>query len=154
MNSAHYLSPSELKRKAREELAGNWREVILLHLVPVLISVLLTGGIYGLDLWSISRLANEQGETSVLANFLVSFITIGISFTLLDMIRTEQYKINALKDSFRVFSRPFFIPVFLIQLLQSLFIALWTLVFIIPGIVKGYAYSQAFFIFKDKKVSN
>ncbi|PRY72489.1 DUF975 family protein [Alkalibacterium olivapovliticus] len=151
MNSAHYLSPSELKRKAREELAGNWREVILLHLVPVLISVLLTGGIYGLDLWSISRLANEQGETSVLANFLVSFITIGISFTLLDMIRTEQYKINALKDSFRVFSRPFFIPVFLIQLLQSLFIALWTLVFIIPGIVKGYAYSQAFFIFKDKK---
>lgn len=151
MNSAHSLDPSELKRKAREELEGNWREVILLHIVPVLISVLLAGGIYGFDVRSIPRLINEQNETSILVNFITSFLTIGISFTLLDMIRVQNYKINALRDSFQVFSKKMFLPVFLIQLLQSLFIGLWTLVFIIPGIVKGYSYSQAFFIFKDKK---
>lgn len=151
MEAAHYLSPAELKRKAREELSGKWREVILLHIVPVLITVVLTGGIYGIDVWSMSRLANEQNDTSILANFLVSFLTIGISFTLLDMVRSQDYRIKPLRDSFQVFTKQFFIPVFLIQLLQSLFTALWSLLFVIPGIVKSYAYSQSFYILKDKK---
>lgn len=151
MNAETYLSPASIKRQAREELSGKWKEVILLYLVPFMISLLLTGGIYGFDLASIPRIIVGEEEGNILINFLVTYLTIGISFTLLDMIRSSSYKINPLPDAFQVFSRRFFIPVFLIQLLQTLFIALWTLVFIIPGVIKTYSYSQAFFIFKDKK---
>ena len=151
MNAETYLSPASIKRQAREELSGKWRDVILLYLVPFVISLLLTGGIYGFDLTSIPRIIVGEEEGNILINFLVTYLTIGISFTLLDMIRSSSYKIKPLPDAFQVFSRRFFIPVFLIQLLRTLFIALWTLVFIIPGIIKTYSYSQAFFIFKDKK---
>lgn len=154
MQSAHYLSPSEIKKQAKADLRNKWKPVILLYLVPVLISILLSGGIYGFDFWTIVRLANNEGESSVLANFLVTFITIGISYTLLDIVRSSSYKVNPLGDAFQVFSKNFFIPVFIIQILQGLFIALWSLLFVIPGIVQSYAYSQAFFIYKDSKESN
>ena len=38
----------------------------------------------------------------------------------------------------------------LLGLLQSVFTALWSLLFIIPGIVKSYAYSMAFYIQQDE----
>ncbi len=38
---------------------------------------------------------------------------------------------------------------FLIGFLRSLFIFFWSLLFVIPGIVKSYSYSLAFFVAKD-----
>ncbi len=38
---------------------------------------------------------------------------------------------------------------FVLGLLMNIFIALWSLLFIIPGIVKAYAYSMAFYIKAD-----
>ena len=38
---------------------------------------------------------------------------------------------------------------FLINLLQGVYILLWTLLFIIPGIIKGYSYSMAFYILAE-----
>jgi uncharacterized membrane protein len=40
--------------------------------------------------------------------------------------------------------------VILLALLTSIFTSLWTLLFIIPGIVKAYAYSQSYFIYYDQ----
>ena len=39
----------------------------------------------------------------------------------------------------------------LLGLLQTIFTVLWTLLFIIPGIVKSYAYSMAFYIQQDEQ---
>ena len=39
----------------------------------------------------------------------------------------------------------------LLGILQTVFTALWSLLFIIPGIVKSYAYSMAFFIQQDEQ---
>ena len=38
---------------------------------------------------------------------------------------------------------------FLIFLMQSIFICLWSLLFVIPGIIKSFAYSMAFYIKND-----
>ncbi|MBQ7712562.1 MAG: DUF975 family protein [Clostridia bacterium] len=43
---------------------------------------------------------------------------------------------------------------FLLGFLRSLFIGLWSLLFIIPGIVMSYAYSMAFFIQQESKEKN
>ena len=42
-----------------------------------------------------------------------------------------------------------FVGSLILGILQSLFIVLWSLLFIIPGIVKGYSYSMAFYIQQD-----
>ncbi|MCC5896102.1 MAG: DUF975 family protein [Alkalibacterium sp.] len=151
MQSVNPLSISAIKREAKGHLSGKWREVIQLHLIPVLISIVLTGGIYGFDLFSVTRIINEESEGSLLLNFLITFITVGITFALLDMVRSNTYRISPLKDSFQVFSSKYFVPVFIIQLLQVLFITLWSLLFLIPGIIKSFSYSQAFYVFKDKR---
>lgn len=39
----------------------------------------------------------------------------------------------------------------LLSVVSKIFIVLWTLLFIIPGIIKSYAYSQAFYIQQDQK---
>lgn len=153
MSPSSQLSISEIKKEAKEQLSGRWKEAILLHLIPVAIAVVFTGGIYGLDLVTLGRLYNDGGELDVLVSFLVTFISIGISFTLLDMIRSREYVVKPLPDSIQVFSKKLFLPVFIIQLMQVVFITLWTFLFIIPGIIKTYSYSQAFFIYKDRRDS-
>ncbi|GAB2484484.1 DUF975 family protein [Alkalibacterium psychrotolerans] len=153
MSASTQLSVSDIKREAKEQLSGRWREVILLHLIPVAIAVLFTGGIYGLDLMSLTRIYNTGDQVDLVVSFLVTFISIGISFTLLDMIRSREYTVKPLPDSVQVFSKKLFIPVFIIQLLQVVFVTLWSFLFIIPGIIKSYAYSQGFFIYKDRRNS-
>lgn len=153
MSASTQLSISQIKREAKEQLSGRWREAILLHLIPVAIAVIFTGGIYGLDLMSLTRLYNTGDQVDLVVNFLITFISIGISFTLLDMIRSREFVIQPLQNAVQVFSRKYFLPVFIIQLLQVLFVTLWSLLFIIPGVIKSYAYSQAFFIYKDRRNS-
>ena len=42
------------------------------------------------------------------------------------------------------------IPIFLTWLLSTIFFCLWTILLIVPGIIKGLAYSQAYYIVKDQ----
>jgi len=51
--------------------------------------------------------------------------------------------------SFKFFSRKYFLSDLLIYIIRSIYIFLWSLLFLIPGIVKSYAYSQSFNAYKD-----
>lgn len=73
-------------------------------------------------------------------------ITYGVSLIVLKFIRTSQ-KID-FADMLKGFTGDF-AQNFLLGFLMSLFIALWSLLFVIPGIVKSYAYSMAFYIKAD-----
>lgn len=82
-------------------------------------------------------------------SFVMTFLTIGISFTFLDVIRKGRQQDMSFKEAFRLFNGNDFVPVLLINILSYIFQYLWTLLFVIPGIVKFYSYSQANFIYKD-----
>ncbi|APB31794.1 DUF975 family protein [Vagococcus teuberi] len=86
---------------------------------------------------------------SPIMSFVMTFLTIGISFTFLDVIRKGKEAELSFRQSFRLFNGHDFVPVLLINVLTYIFRYLWLLLFIIPGIVKGYSYSQANFIYKD-----
>jgi uncharacterized membrane protein len=58
--------------------------------------------------------------------------------------RGEDAKLENLFDGFKQFKSSF-----LLYILQCLFIALWSCLLIIPGIVKCLSYSMAFYILKD-----
>jgi len=66
------------------------------------------------------------------------------SFFLAYARKDGDAKIETLFNGFSDFGQTF-----LIGLMMSLFTFLWSLLFVIPGIVKSYAYSMAYYIKKD-----
>ncbi len=73
-------------------------------------------------------------------------LSYGLSYIFLKKIRTDE-KVD-IADIFKGFTENFG-QNFLLALLISIFVALWTLLLVIPGIVKSYAYSMAFYIKVD-----
>ncbi|WP_314059773.1 DUF975 family protein [uncultured Vagococcus sp.] len=96
-----------------------------------------------------SFMPNGSSIFSWLFSLVISFMTIGISFTFLEVFRNPNRKIQPKNDQFRMFNGKDFVPLLLVQILISVFTSLWSLLFVIPGIIKGYAYSQSFYIYKD-----
>lgn len=75
-------------------------------------------------------------------------IWIGYDYAVLDFTKGTQEQ-NYFNAMFCAFTNNRFIPVFLTWLLELIFLCLWSLLLIVPGIVKAMAYSQAFYIDKD-----
>lgn len=73
----------------------------------------------------------------------------GISWTFLDILRRKRDTIVPFKDATRGFNGLYIGGVALIALLTYIFVSLWSLLLLIPGIVKSYAYSQSQFIYYD-----
>ena len=82
------------------------------------------------------------GEIAML--LLQGPLTLGFVIAALDVSRGRQAKIETLFAGFKNFGKAF-----LLSLLNGLFIFLWSLLFIIPGIIKTYAYSMSTYILAD-----
>ena len=74
------------------------------------------------------------------------FLMFGICRVFLQLVRGQKDKVD-IADLFSGSDQ--FVDLLVLYLLQSLFTFLWTLLFIIPGIVKSYAYAMAFYIKHD-----
>ncbi|MCH4056968.1 MAG: DUF975 family protein [Lactobacillaceae bacterium] len=171
MIKAH-KSRAELKREVKDTFRGNWLEAIKLNLVPVILGVIvlimvsvmagkgyfyfLKESINNFEFSSIREINSNQQTSggSTLGGFVAALVTTGIMYTSLNWLRTKQVPESSLKGAFAVFTRKYFIGVFATTLLLRIFTFLWTLLLIIPGIIKNYAYSQANFVFKDLADSN
>ena len=160
-----YQSRASLKKEVKSLFAGHWGKAVTLNIIPTLLSiigVIIVGAVL-MAMIAIfantdpSMAANESfsGQSSgssfagQIPSFILGLITLGINFTFLDWLRSKDADFSSLKGAFSVFSKRYFLGAFLIRILASLFTFLWALLFIIPGIIKGYAYSQASYIFKD-----
>ena len=121
---------SEYRRRAREALEGNIFGNTWLFMVLV---VLVTGAVLSVS-----------GIIFIGPLLLIGPISIGIcSYTLHVVRNTEKKnKIDPLLDGFRGSVG----NSILVGLLATIFTALWSLLFVIPGIVKAIAYSQCYFI--------
>lgn len=71
----------------------------------------------------------------------------GISRATVECVEGDEWDYTHL---FKGFSECFGSSV-LLAVLQFAFLALWTLVFIVPGLIKLYAYSMAFYVQQDHK---
>ena len=122
------------REAAWAQLKGNWKPVVVFTLV------------YNL----VMGVAQFIGSTSDLVSILISlFILVplayGYNVAFLDFKRTgEAVKIEQLFDGFKDYSR-----VVLTGLLQGIYIFLWTLLLIVPGIIKSLSYSQTNYILRD-----
>lgn len=147
------LSISQIKKKALASLKGKWGIGVALTfliflistIVPVIIEVILSGGF--------SEWAN-QDETPLIAdmvNLLISFLfiplTVASYWFFLVIARWNDPKIS---DIFAVYKKwELSLKLIGTSILVGIFTILWSLLLIIPGIIKGISYSQVFFLLRD-----
>lgn len=137
---------SELRAAGRADLAGRWNEAAMLTFVYVIFAGL-GSALFG-------------GTLNVALNGLGNLVTIllmpmgwGFAMTFLALHRHEEgdtFDIWHLLDGYRDFRR-----IFCTLLLQGIYTVLWTLLLIVPGIVKACSYAMTPYILRDRKdISN
>lgn len=127
---------AQLKAAAKQQLAGKWTDAIILVVIYLLIVSVLTS------------LGNKLGLSWIaeIASFIVAGpFTYAISKYFLKLTRGEQVGWRMLFVGFETMMTPT-IKLYLWMVLK---VFLWSLLLIVPGIIKAFAYSQAFFLIND-----
>ena len=129
-------SNKDLMTQARDALSGRWGLAIATFLVYVVIMIVLNG------------IPNEYTFLFILS-FIFSLLLggafeFGIATFSLAIARQENANFKMLFSGFKYFGKTLGL-----YLLMTLFIFLWTLLLIIPGIIAVISYSLAFFIMSD-----
>lgn len=128
------LSRPELRRRARQQLGGNifatgWLSLLLACLI-------------------VSLIEGALSFTAIGSILILGPLAYGLTKVELKLVRGENGGQFNIADLFTGFTDDF-LNTFLLGFLQSIFIFLWSLLFIIPGIVKSYSYAMAFYIQVD-----
>ena len=84
-------------------------------------------------------------EGSLLGTIITIPLSYGISVLFLDFARGEKIENSKLFDGYT----NGFQGIFTTGLLQFIYTLLWSLLFVIPGIIKSYSYSMTYYILKD-----
>lgn len=120
---------SELKAFAREQLRSNWGKAVIV--------CLLAGVINGL--------CGSIPRVGMLISLVVAGpITLGVRAFFIKIKRGEHPLIESIFEGFN-----YLIPTIVLNFLILLFTFLWSLLLIVPGIIAGLSYSQAFYIIND-----
>ena len=154
------MDASQIRLKARESLKGNYWYAVLAALIAGVFGALMTsGGTVNLNfkeypalfenLPNLIKLAltlalSTAGAISLVGFILGGVVQIGYASYLL---KQQDGEIHSIKDLFSQFDR--FGQGFLQLFLRGLYSFLWALLFIIPGIVKSYAYAMTPFIMAE-----
>ena len=152
------MNYSDYRRIARENLAGNWGLSVGVAFVAALFSALLTGStgfrfnvsteileelpqsLYGLFL-----ILSSIGSAVGLAQFILGgTVQLGYTQYLLKQYHRQPLTFSDLFSQFDRFGQGF-----LQAFLRSLYTFLWSLLFVIHGIVKSYSYAMTPFIMAE-----
>ena len=120
----------ELMAEARASLSGNWGLAVGTFLVYIII------------VGSTSTYSCYWGR--VLGLFIAGPMAVGICMFTLSLSRNENARLEQIFEGFRNYG-----TVLGAYILMIVFIFLWALLLIIPGIIAGFAYSQTFYILAE-----
>jgi uncharacterized membrane protein len=116
----------EFRALARAQLKGSWIDAVITALI---FSVILSAASFVFGIGTL---------------IVGGPLCLGFYGYFLNKARGQSVKFENLFDGF---SR--FIPSLVLYLLYSLFICLWSLLFVIPGLIKQLSYSMCFYIMRD-----
>ena len=132
---------SELKNQAIESLRGKWDKAAIITLIYMLIAGCFSATSH------FSGMINENYSLGITFPSLLILIPLGWGYSVyfLRVARKEELAYSNLFDGFKDYVR-----ILLTGLLYSLYIFLWFLLLIIPGIIKCYSYAMTYYILKDE----
>ena len=119
----------DLMQQARESLKGNWTLAVIGNAIYLILLVMVQG---------IPLIGWVGGLV------IGGPLTLGWTIFFLNLVRRQEAQLAQLFDGFYRF-----VNAFLAYLLMILFIFLWSLLLLIPGIVAFLSYSMTFFILTD-----
>lgn len=140
---------TELRRQGSEALAGRWGTFVAATLLYSIISFFVQAPAQ-LNDFARNVLMTSAGVgytligTSVVVSLLILPLTYGYDTIFLRNLRSEPVGVEHMFDGFRDYGR-----IFITLLWQNVLILLWTLLLIVPGIVKSLAYAQTPYILLD-----
>ena len=153
------MTASDYRAKAREILSGKWGMAILITLVAAILGGLATSASGSI------QFENDVGDLKnlpdIIRTYLIVAASIGgvlgiIQFVIGGTVQLGYCKYllklhdggdGEVKDLFSEFNR--FGDGFILRLLTGLYVFLWSLLFVIPGIVAAYKYAMAPFIMAE-----
>jgi uncharacterized membrane protein len=118
-----------LIKDAREALSGKWGTAVVAFLIYALIS---------------GALGAIPFAGALITMLIMGPLMLGWTRFSMSIARNEEASINQLFEGFNDFMRPF-----ITYLLMVIFIILWMILLIIPGIIAAHAYSMTFYIMND-----
>lgn len=118
-----------LMKMARESLSGRWAIAIGTFLLyTILMSV---GG--------------AEQRLGLITLIIGGPMMLGAAIVALHLSRHEDFRVEQIFDGFKNFS-----TALVTYLLMVLYVLLWTLLFVIPGIIAALSYSMTFFLLADE----
>jgi uncharacterized membrane protein len=120
-----------LMRQAKEALNGKWG----LAIGTFLLYSLITGAFSGLD-----------SRASLLSLLITGPMMLGAATFALSVSRGKEARLEQLFEGFKYYGLAL-----VTHLLMALYIFLWSLLLIVPGIIAALSYSMAFYILADDK---
>lgn len=162
MKEGFKVKSRDFKQLSLQQLKGNYGNVT----VALLVVMLITGAVSAIFNLPTTISTNLQGGTgledisaplailssvgSVIACIVASLFAYGVSKYMLNFVRSGQSDIRYI---FSGFSEGFntWVRAFVLQVLMSVFIMLWSLLLVIPGIIASYRYMMAYYILADNE---
>ena len=138
------MDRATLKSNAKNSLKGKYGDAIVLMIIYGLIAGAV-GGIFG----GILGAANLDKDTvkalgEVLSAVISCLFIFGIHSYFLKISRNESVEWKELFSKTNLF-----VPALLITIVVAIFVTLWSLLLIIPGIIAAISYSQVYFVKLD-----
>lgn len=143
----------EVKSQAREALRGNWGLAVgttfliglITSFVPSLVEVFMSGG-FG------NYFEQEQAPPaavfgSLFVSLLLAPLGVGLYWFFLRLVRGEGPTLGSVFEVYADLKNS--IKLIFTNIVIGFFVFLWSLLLVIPGIIKALAYSQTFFVLKD-----
>lgn len=138
----------EIKEKAKEMIKGNlwtlWKPMLIILGISFGIAFVI-----GLIAFSAFNTETANAITDFIGSLLgIALLpaTVGLCAYYLKFVRGEELSLDLLKKYY-----PFFVKLFVLDLLIAIFTILWSILLIIPGIIAAISYSMSFFIAVDKE---
>ncbi|HHT7068335.1 DUF975 family protein [Bacillus thuringiensis] len=139
---------SDLKGEALDSLEGKWGLAVG---ATLLISVIMITFNFIVDFSFTQILGWEDMKNSMIVDIITTFmvgpLTLGGYYLALHIIREKDARIGHIFRWFTTGSK--FIKSFLLYIVVNIYIFLWFLLFIIPGIIKSFSYAMTYFIIND-----
>lgn len=144
---------SAIKYEARQSLKGEWGKVVGLTFLYFILSTILS---FSIEVYASGGIMNwfNQDSTPPLASALSTIISViliplsvSIGWFYLEIVREKSPEIPQIFTIYK--DAKLALKVIGTTIMVGIFTFLWSLLLLIPGIIKALAYSQTFMILKD-----
>ena len=134
------MNRTELKTWTKQKIKGHRIELLVTILVASILTSLTVG----------QKVSVNDGSVSVTGGvplgIFLYFVEVGLAYYMVKFLNNKEYNF---KDLFYFVKD--YVRTFVVGLLETIFIFLWALLLIVPGIIKAIAYSLVTLILADDK---